>query len=50
MIKEPDTRAKFEIAGSDVVISTPEAMAAKIRKELDYFAKVIKAAKIKAME
>jgi tripartite-type tricarboxylate transporter receptor subunit TctC len=50
VLKEPDLRAKLGVAGSDVLISTPEAMSAKIRKELSYFAKVIRAAKIKLQE
>ena len=50
VLKEPDMRAKLEVAGSDVLISTPEAMAVKVRKELEYFSKVIKAAKIKVSE
>lgn len=50
VLKEPDTTAKLATAGSDVLISTPEVMSAKIRKELDYFSKVIKAAKIKVSD
>ncbi len=47
VLKEPDLAAKLAVAGSDVLISTPEAMGAKIRKELAYFSRVIKAAKIR---
>ena len=50
ILQEPDMRAKLAVAGSDVVPSTPEALGAKIRKELDYFSRVIKAAKIKPFE
>lgn len=50
ILLEADMRAKLAAAGSDVVPSTPEALAAKIRKELDYFGRVIKAAKIKPFD
>ncbi len=50
MLKESDMISKLAVAGSDVLTSTPEAMAAKIRKELAYFSRVIKAAKIKPVE
>lgn len=50
VLKEPDTAAKLSVAGSDVVPSTPEALGAKIRKELAYFSRVIKAANIKPAE
>ena len=50
VLKEPDLVAKLAVAGSDVLISTPEAMGAKIRKELAYFSRVIKAAKIRPVE
>ena len=50
VLKEADTSTRLVVAGSDVVPSTPEALGAKIRKELDYFSRVIKAAKIKPAE
>lgn len=50
VLQEADARAKLAVAGSDVVPSTPEALGAKIRKELDYFSRVIKAAKIKPFD
>lgn len=50
MLKEPEMVSKLAVAGSDVLTSTPEAMAAKIRKELAYFSRVIRTAKIKPME
>jgi tripartite-type tricarboxylate transporter receptor subunit TctC len=50
VLREPDTVSRLSIAGSDVVTSTPEALAAKIRKELAYFERVIRTAKIKPME
>ncbi len=50
VLKETDTSAKLAVAGSDVIPSTPEALTTKIRKELDYFSRVIKAAKIKPFD
>lgn len=50
VLREPDTISRLSIAGSDVVTSTPDALAAKIRKELAYFERVIRAAKIKPVE
>ncbi len=50
VLKEPELAGKLAVAGSDVVPSTPEALGAKIRKELAYFSRVIKAANIKPME
>jgi tripartite-type tricarboxylate transporter receptor subunit TctC len=50
VLQEADTRAKLAVAGSDVVPSTPEALGAKIRKELDYFSRVIRTAKIKPFD
>ena len=50
VLKEADVSAKLSVAGSDVVPTTPEALSEKIRKELAYFARVIRAAKIKPAE
>ena len=50
VLKEPEMISRLAVAGSDVIPSTPEAMSAKIRKELAYFSRVIKTAKIKPME
>ena len=50
VLKEAETSSKLAIAGSDVVPTTPEALGEKIRKELAYFSRVIKAAKIKPAE
>lgn len=50
VLREPDTMSRLSIAGSDVVTSTPDALAAKIRKELAYFERVIRTAKIKPVE
>jgi tripartite-type tricarboxylate transporter receptor subunit TctC len=50
ILQEADTRTKLGVAGSDVVTSTPEALGAKIRKELAYFSRVIQAAKIKPFD
>ena len=50
VLKEPEMISKLALAGSDVLTGTPEAMAAKIRKELAYFSRVIKTAKIRPME
>ncbi|MES2561124.1 MAG: tripartite tricarboxylate transporter substrate binding protein [Pseudomonadota bacterium] len=46
-LKEKDTIERLSAAGADPVIDTPEALAEKIRKELDYFGRVIKAANIR---
>lgn len=50
VLQEADMRARLAVAGSDVVTSTPEALGTKIRKELDYFSRVIKAANIKPFD
>jgi tripartite-type tricarboxylate transporter receptor subunit TctC len=50
VLQEADTRSKLGAAGSDVVPSTPEALGAKIRRELDYFGRVIKTANIKPFD
>jgi tripartite-type tricarboxylate transporter receptor subunit TctC len=50
VLQEADTRAKPAVAGSDVVTSTPGALGAKIRKELDYFSRLIRTAKIKPFD
>lgn len=50
MLKEPDFAARLTAAGSDVAPSTPEALGEKIRRELRYFGKVIKAANIKVVD
>lgn len=47
VLKQPDTVERLMATGSDPVSSTPEELDAKIRKELDYFGRVIKAANIK---
>jgi tripartite-type tricarboxylate transporter receptor subunit TctC len=47
VLKEPDMVQRLAVAGSDVLILSPEALGAKIRKELAYFEKVIRAANIK---
>jgi tripartite-type tricarboxylate transporter receptor subunit TctC len=50
VLQEADTRKRLAAAGSDVVPSTPEALAAKIRRELEYFGRVIRTAKIKPFD
>ena len=50
VLKEPDMVQRLAVAGSDVLVMTPEALAAKIRKELAYFEKVIRRANIKPLE
>ncbi len=50
VLQEADVRAKLAVAGSDVVPSTPEALGSKIRRELDYFSRVIKTANIKPFD
>ena len=47
VLKQPDTVERLLATGSDPVSSTPEELAAKIRKELDYFGGIIKAANIR---
>ena len=47
VLKQPDMVERLRSTGSDPVGSTPAALDKKIRKELDYFGRVIKAAKIK---
>jgi len=47
VLKQPDTIERIVATGSDPVGSTPEELTAKIRKELDYFGRVIKNANIK---
>ena len=46
-LKQPDTLQRLAATGSDVEGSTPEEFSAKIRKELEYYGRVIKAANIK---
>lgn len=50
MLKESDFAARLTAAGSDVAPSTPEALADKIRRELRYFGKIVKAAGIKVVD
>ena len=50
VLKEADMVQRLAVAGSDVLMMSPEALAAKIRKELAYFEKVIRTAKIKPSE
>jgi len=47
VLKQPDTIERIVATGSEPVGSTPEELTAKIRKELDYFGRVIKNANIK---
>ena len=47
VLKQPDMVERLRSTGSDPVGSTPAALDKKIRKELDYFGRIIKAAKIK---
>ena len=48
ILKEPDTRARFEKAGLDVVGSTPAQFSARLRADLEKFAKVAKTLGAKA--
>ena len=50
VLREPEMVQRLAVAGSDVLIMTPEALAAKIRRELTYFEKVIRVARIKPGE
>ena len=45
-LNQPDTRARFGDSGQEVVASTPEEFAAKIRRNLELVAKIVKAAGI----
>jgi tripartite-type tricarboxylate transporter receptor subunit TctC len=47
VLKQSDTLERLLATGSDPVGGTPEALDAKIRKELDYFGRVIKSANIR---
>jgi tripartite-type tricarboxylate transporter receptor subunit TctC len=47
VLKQPDTIERLAATGSDPVGGTPEELTAKIRKELDHFGRVIKAANIR---
>ena len=42
LLKDPDTRQKLTLLGSDAVGSTPDEFKAKIQRELEEFGKVIK--------
>ena len=46
-LKDPDTLQRLAATGSDPQGTTPEEFTAKIKKELDYYGRVIKAANIK---
>jgi tripartite-type tricarboxylate transporter receptor subunit TctC len=47
VIKQPDTIERLAATGTDPLLSSPKELDAKIRRELTYFGKVIKAAGIK---
>jgi len=47
VLKQPDTIERIVATGSDPVGGTPEELTAKIGKELEYFERVIRTAKIK---
>ncbi len=47
VLKQPDTIERIVATGSDPVGGTPEELTAKIKKELAYFERVIKAANIR---
>ena len=42
MVKSPGTREKFKTAGIELMSSTPEAFAERIRRELPRWAKIMK--------
>ena len=48
IITLPDIKDKFQVSGAEPVAGTPEQMAAIIRKDIDRWAKVVKAAGMKA--
>lgn len=50
VLKERDIVQRLAVAGSDVLMMTPDALSAKIRRELVYFEKVIRTANIKPAE
>ena len=48
ILDQPDLQARLAALGYDVVASTPEEFAVRIKTEIAMWAKVIRAAKIKA--
>ena len=48
ILAQPDMKDRLAALGYDVVASTPEEFAARIKTEIDMWAKVIRAANIKA--
>jgi tripartite-type tricarboxylate transporter receptor subunit TctC len=48
ILAQPDTKERLATLGYDVVASTPEEFASRITTEIDMWAKVIRAANIKA--
>jgi tripartite-type tricarboxylate transporter receptor subunit TctC len=47
VLKQPDTIERIVATGSDPVGSTPDELTAKIRNELEYFGRIVKAANIR---
>jgi tripartite-type tricarboxylate transporter receptor subunit TctC len=47
VLAQPDMRARLATLGYDLVASTPEEFATRIKVEIDMWAKVIRAANIK---
>src|SRR5262249_19654079 len=48
ILAQPDMKERLATLGYDVVASTPEEFATRIKTEIDMWAKVIRAANIKA--
>jgi tripartite-type tricarboxylate transporter receptor subunit TctC len=48
ILAQPDMKERLAALGYDVVASTPEEFAIRIKTEIDIWAKVIRAANIKA--
>jgi len=48
ILAQPDMQERLAVLGYDVVASTPEEFAIRIKTEIDMWAKVIRAANIKA--
>jgi len=48
ILAQPDMQERLAALGYDVVASTPEEFAIRIKSEIDMWAKVIRAANIKA--
>jgi tripartite-type tricarboxylate transporter receptor subunit TctC len=48
VLQQPDTRARYAVAGMDIIASTPQQFGEAIASEIKRWAKVVKAAGIQA--